>query len=102
MNEHVNPKHTPIMAINEAGERHPLRYDPDGMSVGPEIPENLLIRWRAMLANCAKAQHRAHASYERTFKDQEACVRVMRGLLEDATGIGNDLNDLAGLFDMVI
>ena len=90
------------MAINETGERHPLRFDPDGASIGPEVPESLLIRWKAMLTNCAKAQARLHYFYERTFKEQEACVRVMRGLLEDASGIADDLRDLGNLFDMAL
>ncbi|MHC2019697.1 hypothetical protein [Methylobacterium sp. CM6247] len=102
MNDHVNPKHIPIMAINEAGERHPLRFDPDGASIGPKVPESLLIRWKAMLTNCAKAQARLHSSYERTFKEQEACVRVMRGLLEDASGIADDLRALGNLLDMAL
>ena len=28
MNQYVNLKHTLIMTINEAGERHPLRFGP--------------------------------------------------------------------------
>lgn len=102
MNKHIDMTHVPIMAINEKGERHELRFDPDGCSIGPEIPESLLTRWKEMLANCAKAQHRLHGSYERSFKDQTACIRVLSGLLEDASGIAEDLRDLTNLFDMAL
>ncbi|KQP48972.1 hypothetical protein [Methylobacterium sp. Leaf108] len=90
------------MATNEAGQRHPLRFDPDGASIGPEVPESLLIRWKEMLANCAKAQHRLHSFYERTFKDQDACVRVISGLLEDTSGIADDMRALVNLFNMAL
>ena len=96
------PAFTPIMRISEAGERYPLRFDPDGASIGPEVPEELLTRWKGMLASCAKAQGRMHNSYERFFKEREACIGVMVGLLEEASGIADDLRNLADLFDQAV
>ncbi|WP_375453658.1 hypothetical protein [uncultured Methylobacterium sp.] len=99
MNHHVEPA-----AMSAGAETLPrqLRFDPDGYPIGPEIPEALLTRWKGMLASCAKAQARMHNSYERLFKDREACIRVMGGLLEDASGIADDLRKLADLFGQAV
>lgn len=102
MNHHVAPPERPTMSISAEGQVRQLRFDPDGCSIGPEIPEALLTRWKGMLADCGKAQGRMHRSYERFFKNQEAAISALRGLLEDATGIAGDLRDLANLFDMAL
>lgn len=102
MNQHVPPPNKTIMSISETGEIRPLRFDPAGCPIGQEVPEGLLSRWKDMLANCGAAQGQMHKSYERFFKEREACIRVLRDLLGDASGMADDLRDLANLFDMAL
>lgn len=98
MNQHAPPP-PPTMVANPDGSLRPLRFDPDGASIGPEVPDELLLRWQNMLARCGAAQARMHKNYERFFKEQEACIIAMRSLLEDASGIADDLRDLSALFE---
>lgn len=102
MNQHVPPPNKVIMSVSEAGEIRPLCFDPAGCPIGQEIPEGLIDRWKDMLASCGAAQGRMHKSYERFFSEREACIRVLRDLLGDASGIADDLRDLANLFDMAL
>lgn len=102
MNEHVSAAARPIMVTGPDGQPRPLRFDPDGASIGPEVPEDLIARWKGMLANCGAAQARMHKNYERLFKEQEAYIAVAVRLLNDASGIADDICDLADLFAKVV
>lgn len=104
MNTHVPPPmaQAQTMCIGPDGQLRPLRFDPAGASIGPEVPETLIVRWKEMLASNATSYARLHKNYERFFKDQEACIGVMIRLLQDASDIADNLRDLANLFDMAL
>lgn len=72
-----------------------IRYDPDGMSIGADIPDDLLIRWKRMIERRDAEIRSIGRNYDRFYKMQEAYQRDLLQIIAKAGTLAATIDALA-------